>query len=134
MPQTGVLRMSYATGVLLLAAALAIITGAVLQLLQYRRGNHIISRGQFVLRMVVAVVLVVIIGMIFFGSVYAWPTPLAAIAFWSIITFLTVIVILLAMTDLRLVDRQKHLQQAEIYRNIQKLQDMQNKSGKDGDQ
>lgn len=125
--------MSYTAGVLLLTAALAIITGAVLQLLQYRRGNHIISRGQFVLRMVVAVVLVAIIGMIFFGSVYTWPTPFAALTFWSIITFLTVIVILLAMADLRLVDRQKHLQQAEIYRNIQKLQDMQSQSDEDGD-
>lgn len=125
--------MSYTAGVLLLAAALAIITGAVLQLLQYRRGNHIISRGQFVLRMVIAVVLVGIIGLIFFGSIHTWPNPLAALAFWCFITLLTVVVILLAMADLRLVDRQKHLQQAEIYRNIQKLQDMQNGSDKDGD-
>ena len=125
------MRMSYTAGILLLVAALAVVVGAVVQILQYRRGDHVISRGQFVLRMVIALVLVSIIGGIFFFAVYEWTSPLSALIFGFVLIVITVVVLFLAVADLRLVDRQKHLRQAEIYRGIQELQDLQNESSED---
>ncbi len=44
------------------------------------------------------------------------------------LTFLAVVVVFLAFGDLRQIEVQKHLRQAEIYRKIQELQDMQEDS------
>jgi drug/metabolite transporter (DMT)-like permease len=117
------LHLSYPAGVLLMVAAVAIVIGAVLQVSQYVRGRHIITRGQLVLRLVTAVLLLGIIGMIFFGALFHWPTPLSELAFWSALTLLAVLVILLAASDLRQLERQRHIEQAAIYRAIQDLQD-----------
>lgn len=116
--------MSYTAGVLLLVAACAVVIGAVLQVLQYRRGRHIISRAQLVWRLITAVLLVTIIALIFVGAVYPWPGPLAELTFWSVLIVLGIIVIFLAMHDLRLVERQRHIRQAELYRAMQDLQDL----------
>ena len=116
--------MSYAAGVLLLIAACAIVIGAVLQVLQYRRGEHIITHAQLVWRLITAVLLVTIIALIFFGALYRWPGPLAEMAFWSALVVLGIIVIFLAMHDLRLVERRRHIRQAELYRAMQDLQDL----------
>lgn len=128
-----VLNMSYAAGVLLLIAACAIVIGAVLQVLQYRRGRHIITRVQLVWRLTTAVLLVIIIALIFLGVVYPWPDPVAELIFWSGLVLLGIIVIFLAMYDLRLVQRQRHIRQAELYRAMQDLQDLtaRDKKGKD---
>ena len=115
--------MTYTSGLLLLVAAIAVIIGAVLQLLQYRRGRHIITRGQLALRLLAAALIVSIIGMIFFGSVYPWPNPLVELLFWSVLTLLAMAVIFVAMADLRMLERQRHLRQAELYRAIQEMQD-----------
>lgn len=115
--------MSYIAGVFLLVAAVAIVAGAVLQVRQFRRGQHIITRGQLISRLVTAGLLLLVIALIFCGVLYPWSGPLAELVFWSFITLLAVIVIVLAMRDLRQVDRQKHIRQSEIYRAIQKLQD-----------
>ncbi len=120
--------MSYTAGVLLMVAAVAIVTGAVLQIGQYRRGDHIITRRQFAIRMVTAALLLLIIGLIFFGSLYPWQSALHALVFAMFLTFLAVVVVFLAFGDLRQIEVQKHLRQAEIYRKIQELQDMQEDS------
>jgi len=108
---------------LLLIAAMAVLTGAVLQVLQYRRGAQLITRGQLILRLVTAVVLLAIIGLIFFGVLHAWANPLDELIFWSALTLLAVLVIFLAMADLRLLEKQRHIMQAELYRAIQVAQD-----------
>ncbi len=120
--------MSYAAGIFLLIAAVAIITGAVLQLLQYRRGQHVISRRQLVTRMLTAALLLAIIVLIFVGAAYPWPGPLQALAFWTVLTVLAIIVIFISMADLRQVERQKHIRQAELYRSIQRAKDAEAKS------
>ena len=115
--------MSYTAGVLLLVAAMAIVTGAVLQLLQYRRGASIMTRGQLILRLTTAVVLLAVIGGIFFGATHKWP-PLQELIFWTALTLLAVLVVFLALADLRILERQRHLAQAQLYRAIQEAQDV----------
>ena len=116
--------MSYTAGVLLRVAALAIVVGAILQVLQYRRGVHIIARGQLILRLATAVVLLAIIGLIFFGVTNRWAGPLQELIFWALLTLLSVLVIFLALADLRILERQKHIAQAQLYRAIQEAQDV----------
>jgi peptidoglycan/LPS O-acetylase OafA/YrhL len=111
--------MSYTAGVLLLIAAVAVSVGALLQVLQYRRGVHIITRGQLILRLATAVVLLAIIGLIFFGVTNTWSGPLPEIMFWSVLTLLAILVVVLALADLRLLERQRHLAQAELYRTLE---------------
>ena len=119
--------MSYVAGVLLLVFAVAVMIGAVLQVAQWRRGRHIISRGQLISRLVTAVLLLLVIAMIFLGVAYPWPETrtgaLAELGLWACLMVLLVAVMVLAMNDLRQVDRQRHIRQAEIYRAIQDLQD-----------
>lgn len=116
-------QLPYLAGVLLMVAAVAIAIGAVLQISQYLRGRHIITRGQLILRLVTAALLLGIIGMIFFGALFHWPTPLSELLFWLALTLLAVLVILLAASDLRQLERRRHIEQAAIYRAIQDLHD-----------
>jgi hypothetical protein len=111
--------MSYAAGVILLVAAVAIIIGAAAQVLLFRRGQQLITRGQLIMRLVTAGLLVFIIGMIFLGVLYPWPSALSELGFWSALTCLAVVVIYLAANDLRQVERLKHLRQADLYRSLQ---------------
>ena len=120
--------MSYAAGVFLLIVAMAIITGAMLQLSQYHRGHLLITKRQLILRLITAGLLLFIIGMIFFGVLYNWPSALSELGFWSILMLLAIVVIFLAFNDLRLVERERHLKQAELYRNVAKIQDISQKN------
>ena len=126
---------SYILGILLLVAACAVAIAAVLQTSEYRRGRSIISRGQLVLRLVTAVLLLLIIAMIFAGAIYPWPdTPVGKVSelgFWSLLIILAIVVVFLAMADLRQLEREKHLRQAAVYRAIQEAHEETSKEGKD---
>lgn len=127
--------MPYTAGVLLLVAAVAVMIGVALQVSQYRRGRHIITRGQLITRLITAVLLMLAIGMIFYGVTRPWPvTPQGALAqllYWSALMAVVIVVVLLALADLRKLERQRHLRQAELYRAIQELQDK-TAGGRDG--
>jgi len=131
MLKSGAQCMSTAAGVLLMVAAMAIVTGTVLQVVQFRRGRDIVSRGQLVRRLLMAVLLLAVIGMLFYGAVYPWPDPLTALKLVAIPFVLVIIVIFLAMSDLRAVERLKHLRQAELYRTIQDIQDAHKKHSRE---
>jgi len=120
-------QLSYPAGVLLLVAAVAVCVGAAVQVLQYRRGSQIISRAQLAGRLAMAVILVAIIGFIFFGVLHDWTDPLTELLFWTGLMLLGFLVVFLALHDFRLLDKERHLRQAEIYRAIQRLQDQASK-------
>ena len=113
------------------AIVLSIITVAILialgvQVSQYRHGRSIISRKQFLLRLLMAGLLLVIVGMIFIGAAVAWPkTPrgaLIGIVFVTVPLILSVVVVMLAMADMRAVEREQHVRQAAIYRAMHEAQ------------
>ena len=102
-------QLSYPAGVLLLVAAVAVCIGAAVQVLQYRRGSQIISRAQLFGRLAMAVILVAIIGFIFFGVLYDWTDPLTELMFWTGLMLLGFLVVFLALHDFRLLDKERHL-------------------------
>jgi hypothetical protein len=115
--------MPTAAGVSLLIVAICIVIAAVVQVFQYLRGRQLITRTQLILRVINAGLLLLAIALIFLGFAYFKTNPVATILYWCFAMLLVVPVIILAMVDLRLVDRRKHVEQAAIYRALQELQD-----------
>ena len=116
--------MIYATGVSLAVLAVIIIISALLQVSYYRHGRQLITRGQLALRLVMAVLLLSIIGLSFFGVVYfsSSQQPLYEIVFWLVLMLLAIAVIVLAVIDLRQVRRAQHRARAELYQRMAQLQ------------
>ena len=116
--------MNYVTGVGLAIAAVIIVLSVLVQVSQYRRGEQIISSLQLALRLLMAVLLLSIIGLSFFGAIYfrTHPQPLPEMIFWSMLVLLAMVVIVLALVDLRRVRRTQHQARAELYQRMADLQ------------
>lgn len=116
--------MSYATGVGLAVLAVIIVISALVQVSQYRRGQQLISSRQLALRLVMACLLLSIIGLSFWAAVYfnVQQEPWAEIIFWLMLMLLAVVVIVLALVDLRQVRRAQHRARAELYQRMAQLQ------------
>ena len=114
--------MSYAATVALFAACVAVLTMMALQVLSFVRGRSIITRRHFALRMVSGALLLAILLGIFAGHTIKFPSPWHELAFWAVIVLSTVAVAVLALTDLRLTERQIHLRRAELYSQLGKLE------------
>lgn len=116
--------MSYVTGVALAIVAGIIVISALVQVSQYRHGRQLISGRQLTLRLVMAMLLLSIIGLSFWGVVYFnnHHHPLTEIIFWLMLMLITVAVVVLAIVDLRQVRRAQHLVRAELYERMAQLQ------------
>lgn len=125
----GAPELTYTSAVVLMVMAVAVAIGAAVQVSGYFRKRQLITRPQLVLRLVTAALLMAIIGMIFYGTVHHWPDALSELVFWCVLTLVAVVVIVLSVIDLRLLERQRHLEQAAIYRALQDLQDKKGPGG-----
>jgi hypothetical protein len=114
--------MSYAAGVIFACLVMAVIVGMVYQALAYARGRQIISRRQFVGRMVAGALLIVTIGLMFTAAVTRFTNPVTALVFWGLMTLLPLIVFILAWLDLRELARTQHERQAELYRGLAQIE------------
>jgi len=116
--------MSYVHLVVLACIAMAIIIGIVYQSLAYARGRLIISRRQFILRLITGVALLLTIAMIFYVPFLMQRSPdvRLLLAYWGVLTLLPMIVVILAFLDLRELSRTRHRHQAELYRNLANLE------------
>ncbi len=116
--------MSYAVGVVLAIIAVIVIISALVQVSYYRHGKILISGTQLALRLVMAVLLLSIIGLSFFGPVYfsGREDPVAELIFWSLIVLLAVVVMVLAVVDLRQVRRAQHQARAKLYQHLAQLE------------
>ncbi len=115
--------MNYTVGVLLSIATVAVIIAALVEVSKYFRGQTIISGRQLLLRLVMAVLLLAIIGLGFWGKVYLTRSPdpkTVAIAVGLAIVMIVAVVVL-ALLDLRQVMAAQHRSRAELY---QRLADM----------
>ena len=127
--------MSYTVGVLLSIAAVAVIIAALVEVSKYFRGQTIISGRQLLLRLVMALLLLAIIGLGFWGKVYLSsenrePTALAVGIGLAIVMIVAVVV--LALLDLRQVMAAQHRARAELYERLadmrQELEELTNKA------
>ena len=107
--------MAYGVGVGLVILAVIVATGAAVQVSLYRRGMHIITRAQFVLRMITAALLLLVIGMIFWGAVHTWANPVHGLLYLTGTILLALAVPVLALLDLARVRATRDLREAELY-------------------
>ena len=114
--------MSYAAGVILASVAMAILIAMAQQAWTYWRGQHIISRRLFLLRLTNGVLLLATIGLIFYGSAHRFADLRMGLLYLSTLSILPVVVIILAWLDLRELRRTKHERQAELYRSLAQLE------------
>ncbi|NPV45484.1 MAG: hypothetical protein HPY69_00895 [Armatimonadetes bacterium] len=114
--------MSYTAGVILACGAMAVVIGMAHQIWLYTRGHSLITRRQFVLRIVNGLLLLTTVAMIFAGSAYRPQDLRLALLLWAVLTVLPVAVIILALVDLREIQRVRHQRQAELYQHLAQLQ------------
>lgn len=116
--------MNYLPLVVLACVAMVIIIGIVYQSLAYARGRMLISRRQFVLRLINGLLLLTTIGLIFYVP-FLMKQNLdlrLVLGYWGLLTLLPLIVVILAFLDLREVAKTRHRHQAELYRNLADLE------------
>lgn len=120
--------MSFVAGTILACLAIAVIVGLVYQTWSYLRGlqavsgQPLLSRRQFILRLCMGALLLVCIGMIFYAAVHHFTDPVRALAYWTLLLFLPLVVIILTWMDLRELSRTRHQVQAELYKDLAELQ------------
>ena len=104
-------------------AALGSVIAALVELSKYFRGQSIISGRQLVLRLIMAVLLLSIVGLSFWGVLYfrGNPQPLAMVVFGFALVLLAVMVMILAAMDLRQVAATHHRARAELYQRMAEL-------------
>ncbi len=107
--------MAYTLGVILLVAGVVIAIVLALQVNAFMRGRTIISSRQLGLRIVCGVLLLVIIGMIYYGLSREWENPVHALVFWTILTLLPLGIIVVAYMDLKETQAIGELKQARLY-------------------
>ena len=115
-----VATMSYTVGVLLAIAAVAVIIAALVEVSKYFRGQTIISGRQLLLRLVMAVLLLAIIGLGFWGKVYLTrsPDPMTVAIAVGLAIVMIVAVVVLALLDLRQVMAAQHRARSELYERL----------------
>lgn len=107
--------MAYALAVGLLVGAVAITIALALQIHAFVRGRSIITPRQLGLRIVCGLLLLIVVGMIYYGLLREWDNPAHALIYWTVLTFLPLMVIVLALIDLRETQAVGELRQARLY-------------------
>jgi len=110
----------YTVGVVLSIAAVAVIIAALVEVSKYFRGQTIISGRQLLLRLVMALLLLGIIGLGFWGKVYLTrsPDPMTVATAVGLAIVMIVAVVVLALWDLRQVMAAQHQARAELYERL----------------
>jgi len=110
--------MAHVVGVILLVMAVVIGIAMALQINAFTRGRSIISPRQLGLRIVCGVLLLIIIGMIYYGLAHEWSDPLHELIFWTVLTLLPLMVIVVAYIDLKETQVIGELRQARLYTGV----------------
>ncbi len=107
--------MAYAVAVILLITAVIVGIAMLLQINAFTRGRTIISSRQLGLRIVCGVLLLIIIGMIYYGLAREWDNALHELIFWAVLTLLPLMVIIVAYIDLKETQAIAELKRARLY-------------------
>jgi len=112
--------MSYSLGVLLAIAAIALVIAVLVEVSKYFRGQTIISGRQLVLRLIMAGLLLIIIGLGFWAKIYlsGSPNPTVTLVGGLAILVMVVAVVVLALVDLRQVSAAQQQARAELYQQL----------------
>ena len=126
--------MGWLGATILSAAALAVVVWLGVEIHRYFRGRSVISGKQLILRSVVAALVMGLVAMMLWGAFYPWRSDqaLTQLTYWSAALALALVVVILAMRDWRILLREKHLRQADLYRQLDEEIVAQSKAKKDG--
>jgi len=108
--------------VLLMAAAIAVWSWLAVEVYRSARGKSLISGKHLALRGVIAALVLVVVLMIMYGQNNPWPEgrdgTRQELAYWAGCLAVVMLIIILTLRDWRMILREKHLKQADIYRRI----------------
>lgn len=102
----------------LLTALVGVVSWLGVEWYRYWRGRGFITARHLALRTVMATLIAVVVGMIFWGSYHAWRSPMGASVYWAICLALLIVTILLTFRDWRMILREQHLRRAQLYRRM----------------
>ena len=115
--------MSYAAGVILGILACVVVLMALLQVHEYLRGRSLLTRRHLILRLTVAGLMLLAVGCIYVGVVIPFPGVWHELAYWCVLFILLITVTILALVDLRMLERVKHERRAELFRQLAEIED-----------
>ena len=110
--------MSYAAGVFLAIVAACVAIMIAVQVHEYVRGRTLLSPRHFALRMAAGALLLLVITGIYAGMLLPFGSPLTELAYWLGLVVVAVGAGFMAALDLRVLERVKHQQRAELYRSL----------------
>ena len=104
-----------AVELVLTIAGVIILILIALQISEFYRGRSIISARQLGMRVASGLLLLTMLGLIYYGMNHAWDQPLVELIFWLIVAlFLPVMVIIVAIMDLRETSSRAEYRQAVL--------------------
>ena len=115
--------MSYVAGVALGLLACVVVIMAVLQVHEFLRGRSLLTKGHLILRIVVAALLLLSIICVYGGVVIPFPGVWHELAYWCGVLVLLLVVAILAVVDLRMVERVSHQRRAELFRKLAEIEE-----------
>lgn len=107
-------------GPAVLGLAMVVVAALTLrEVVQFRSGKHIITRPEYVLRLINSGVLLVVLGMLLCSMTFVseWE-PRRALVFWAVWIVLFVLFIVLTINDLRMLRQVHHDRCEELRRRI----------------
>jgi vacuolar-type H+-ATPase subunit I/STV1 len=107
--------MAYALAVGLLVGAVAVAIALTLQIHAFVTGRSVITARQLGLRIVSGLLLLIVVGMIYYGLVREWQNPAHALIYWTVLTLIPLMLIVLALIDLKETQAVGELRQAKLY-------------------
>lgn len=107
--------MAYALAVGLLVGAAAVAIALTLQIHAFVTGRSVITARQLGLRIVSGLLLLIVVGMIYYGLVREWQNPAHALIYWTVLTLIPLMLIVLALIDLKETQAVGELRQARLY-------------------
>ena len=107
--------MAYALAVGLLVGAVAVAIALTLQFHAFVTGRRVITARQLGLRIVSGLLLLIVVGMIYYGLVREWQNPAHALIYWTVLTLIPLMLIVQALIDLKETQAVGELRQAKLY-------------------
>ena len=100
------------------AAVIAVWSWFAVEVYRFSRGKSFITGKQLGLRGAIAVLVLVVAGAIIWVRLKQWDDTLNELTAWAGCLAIILVIIILTMRDWRLVLREKHLKQADLYRRL----------------
>ncbi|HJN16433.1 MAG TPA: hypothetical protein QGH10_13100 [Armatimonadota bacterium] len=112
--------MHWLSVVFLMAAAVAVWSWFAVEVYRFSRGKSLISGKHLALRGVIAALVLIVVLMIMWGGYRPWDKDDAKLllTYGAACLAVGISILILALHDWRMVMREKHLKQADLYRRL----------------